>query len=257
MALNGERLGSSERLRHELSTLVFTPDRLAVVKGGPATRRAYLDRVVGRLLPARAALATDYATALGQRNAGLRRVRHGLSSRDALEPWTESVASLGEELVRSRRDALALLAQAFAEVAGELGLAGATIAYEGQPVSAEELSARVEADLERGVTGAGPHLHDVRLEAGGRDLRTFGSQGEQRVAVLSLVLAEAAVLRERRSASPLVLLDDVLSELDGERRRALARMIERGSQTVLTATAAAALPVAPAQSLAVSPGQVT
>ena len=254
--LNGERLTSGERLRHELTTLVFTPDRLAVVKGGPATRRAYVDRVVGRLLPSRAALAGEYAAALGQRNAGLRRVRAGISSLDALMPWTESVAMLGAELVRAREDALAELSPAFSETAGGLGLPGATLEYDGQPATVEELSARAGADLERGVTGAGPHLHDVRIEAGGRDLRTFGSQGEQRMAVLGLVLAEAAVLRAHHDVSPLVLLDDVLSELDGERRLALARMLERGSQTVVTATAAAALPIEPAQGLSVTPGEV-
>jgi DNA replication and repair protein RecF len=254
--LNGERLSSGDRLRYELVTLVFTPDRLAVVKGGPATRRAYLDRVVGRLLPSRAAVASEYTSALGQRNAGLRRVRAGLSSLEALGPWTESVAALGELLVRSRVDAIDLLAPAFAEAAGELGVSAATLAYDGEPTSAEELSVRAQLDLERGVTGAGPHLHDLRIEAGGRDLRTFGSQGEQRVAVLALVLAEADALRARHDVSPLVLLDDVLSELDGDRRRSLARMIERGSQTVVTATAAAALPVEPAQSLFVTPGKV-
>jgi DNA replication and repair protein RecF len=254
--LNGARLSSGDRLRHELVTLVFTPDRLAVVKGGPATRRAYLDRVVGRLLPSRAAAASEYASALGQRNAGLRRVRAGLSSLEALAPWTESVAALGDMLVRSRVDAIDMLAPAFAEAAGELGVSAATIAYEGEPTSAEQLSARAQLDLERGVTGAGPHLHDLRIEAGGRDLRTFGSQGEQRVAVLALVLAEADALRARHDVSPLVLLDDVLSELDGDRRRSLARMIERGSQAVVTATAAAALPAEPAQSLSVSPGEV-
>jgi DNA replication and repair protein RecF len=256
VSLNGASLSSSEQLRHELTTLVFTPDRLAVVKGAPATRRAYVDRVVGRLLPARAGLAGEYASALGQRNAALRRVRQGVSSRDALAPWTASVVTSGDALVRSRLDAIELFSGAFGETAGELGLAGATIAYDGEPVTVQELDDRVEADLERGVTGAGPHLHDIRLEAQGRDLRTFGSQGEQRMAVLALVLAEAAALRERHDVSPLVLLDDVLSELDGERRRALARMIERGSQTVVTATAAAALPVEPAQSLAVTPGAV-
>jgi DNA replication and repair protein RecF len=254
--LNGERLASGERLRHELTTLVFTPDRLAVVKGGPATRRAYIDRVVARLLPSRGTVASEYASALGQRNAGLRRVRAGFSSPAALAPWTESVVALGESLVRAREDALTLLAPAFTETAGELGLADATLVYDGQPASAEELAARVASDLERGVTGAGPHLHDVRIEARRRDLRAFGSQGEQRMAVLALVLAEAAALRERHEVSPLVLLDDVLSELDGERRRALAGMLERGSQTVLTATAAAALPVEPAQSLSVTPGEV-
>ena len=256
LELNGERLSSSERLRHELTTLVFTPDRLAVIKGGPATRRAYVDRVVGRLLPARAALANEYGSAVGQRNACLRRVRAGFSTRDALVPWTEKVVELGNALVHARVDALELLSPAFAENAGELGLASATLRYDGEPPTAEDLAARIDLDLDRGVTGAGPHLHDLRIEAGERELRSFGSQGEQRMAVLALVLAEADALRERLDVSPLVLLDDVLSELDGDRRRSLARMLELGVQTVVTATAAAALPVEPAQALAVTPGRV-
>ena len=254
--LNGERLESSERLRHELTTLVFTPDRLAVVKGAPATRRAYLDRVVGRLLPARAKVASDYSSAVGQRNAALRRIRVGQSTRDALAPWTASVAQLGDDLVRARIDAVELIAGAFAELADGLGLAEALIAYEGAPPTVEELEGRLDADVERGVTGAGPHLHDLRIEAGGRDLRVFGSQGEQRIAVLSLVLAEAELLRARAGVSPLVLLDDVLSELDGSRRLALAQVIARNAQTVVTATAEAALPVAATQSLSVTPGRV-
>jgi DNA replication and repair protein RecF len=256
VTLNGERLASAERLRHELTTLVFTPDRLAVVKGAPATRRAYLDRAVGRLLPARATLPNDYAAAVGQRNAALRRIRAAQSTRDALAPWTERVVVQGEELVRTRTEVLALLAESFTQSAGALGLSSATLAYEGEPVTAAELEDRLEADVDRGVTGAGPHLHDVRIEADGRDLRVFGSQGEQRVAVLSLVMAEANALRDRIGVSPLVLLDDVLSELDGERRRALADMIARAAQTVVTATSAEALPGEPAQLLTVSPGEV-
>ena len=189
-------MSSSDLLRRELTTLVFTPDRLAVVKGGPATRRAYVDRAVARLLPARADAAGEYAAALGQRNAALRGVRSGVSALDAVAPWTEAVATLGEALVRVRMGALELVSPAFVQTAGELGLAAATLAYDGEPASVEELSARLSLDVERGLTGAGPHLHDVRIEAGGRDLRVFGSQGEQRMAVLALVLAEAAALRD-------------------------------------------------------------
>ena len=254
--LNGERLASSEQLRHELTTLVFTPDRLAVVKGAPAVRRAYLDRALGRLLPARAKLANDYAAALGQRNAALRRIRAGHSTRDALVPWTERTAQLGGQLARARTEALELLADGFANAAGELGLEKATLEYEGDMLTVGELDARLEMDVERGVTGAGPHLHDVRIAADDRDLRTFGSQGEQRVAVLALVLSEAAALRERIGTSPLVLLDDVLSELDGDRRRSLAERISQDGQTIVTATAGAAFPLVPAQSLAVFPGRV-
>ena len=256
VGLNGDRLESSERLRHELTALVFTPDRLAVVKGAPATRRAYLDRVVGRLLPARAKVAGEYTSAVGQRNAALRRIRAGHSTRDALAPWTEQIASLGQELVRVRVEVVELLAPVFAELADALGLENALLTYEGAPPTIDELESRLDADIERGVTGAGPHLHDLRIEAGGRDLRVFGSQGEQRIAVLSLVLAEAELLRARTDVSPLVLLDDVLSELDGSRRLALADVIVRNAQTVVTATAEGALPVPAAQSLSVSPGRI-
>jgi DNA replication and repair protein RecF len=166
------------------------------------------------------------------------------------------VVELGEALVKARLEAIQLLSPAFADHADALGLASATLRYEGDPPTAEELAARVDLDLERGTTGAGPHLHDVRIEAGHRDLRSFGSQGEQRVAFLALVLAEAKALRERLDVSPLVLLDDVLSELDGDRRQSLARMLEQNSQTVVTATATAALPVDPAQALSVAPGRV-
>jgi DNA replication and repair protein RecF len=201
-------------------------------------------------------LANDYAAAVGQRNAALRRIRAAQSTRDALAPWTRRAVTLGEELVRARTEALTLLSEPFTQSAGALGLSSATLAYEGEPVSEVELEDRLEADIDRGVTGAGPHLHDVRIEADGRDLRVFGSQGEQRVAVLSLVMAEADALRDRLGTSPLVLLDDVLSELDGERRQALAAMISRAAQTVVTATAAEALPGEPAQLLAVFPGEV-
>jgi DNA replication and repair protein RecF len=255
--LNGAQLRSAEQLRTEVSTLVFTPDRLAVVKGGPAARRAYFDRTLGRLLPGRAPLPVEYAAAVGQRNAALRRVMIGVSTRDAVSPWTEQVASLGATLVEARQETIALLAPAFAERAGELGLAAAALDYTGEPPSAGALDARLERDLERGVTGLGPHLDDVTIRADTRELRAFGSQGEQRLAVLSLLLAEAEVITDRRGTPPLVLLDDVLSELDATRRRALAERIGRTGQAIVTATGADALPLEPAQLLEVTPGAVT
>jgi len=255
-SLNGDKLSSAERLRHELRALVFTPDRLAVVKGAPATRRAYLDRSLGRLFPARADLPVEYAAAVGQRNACLRRVRIGDSTTAALRPWTEAVATLGATLVAARQQALALLVEPFERVAGELGLADARLAYDGDPPTLAELGGRLARDLERGLTGAGPHLHDVRIEAGTRDLRVFGSQGEQRLAVLALVLAEAEALGAEADREPLVLLDDVLSELDQERRRSLARLVAEIGQTVITTTSSDAFPAEPAQTLAVSRGVV-
>jgi DNA replication and repair protein RecF len=255
--LNGASLRAAEQLRSELATLVFTPDRLAIVKGGPAVRRAYFDRALGRLFPARALLPAEYAAAVGQRNAALRRVSFGASSRDALEPWTQRVAEMGALLVTARRETVAELGPAFAERAVELGLESAELRYEGEPTSVEALTSRIESDLERGTTGLGPHLDDFDLLAGGRELRRFGSQGEQRLAVLALILGEAELLTERGAAPPLLLLDDVLSELDERRRAILAERIGSSGQALVTSTAASALPSEPAQLVQVTPGSAT
>jgi DNA replication and repair protein RecF len=128
--------------------------------------------------------------------------------------------------------------------------------YDGEPPSPEALEARLDRDLERGSTGLGPHLDDVVLTSGTRDLRSFGSQGEQRLTVLALLLAEAELIAERRGFAPLLLLDDVLSELDPERRRVLAGRVQGTGQTLVTATQTSSLPLEPAQLLEVTPGLV-
>ncbi len=121
----------------------------------------------------------------------------GVSSREALAPWTEQVAELGAALVEARTEAIALLAPAFAERAGELGLPDARLVYAGEPPTVAALEARLDRDVERGATGLGPHLDDIAIVSGPRDLRSFGSQGEQRLAVLALLLAEAEAIVER------------------------------------------------------------
>jgi DNA replication and repair protein RecF len=254
--LDGAVLRSAEQLRSELATLVFTPDRLVVVKGGPAARRAYIDRSLGRLYPARAHVSLDYGAAVGQRNAALRRVALGISERDVLAPWTAQVADLGAMLTAARRDVVELLQPGFAERAGELGLPDVSLGYDAEPPTITVLEERLPRDIERGTTGAGPHLDEIMIRCGSRDLRTFGSQGEQRLAVLALLLAEAELIADRRRVAPLLLLDDALSELDESRRRTLSERIGSVGQTIVTATGAEALPLAPAQLLRVTPGLV-
>ena len=251
-SVNGARLRAAEQLRSEVATLVFTPDRLVVVKGGPAARRAYFDRVLGRLAPTRAGLSAEYGAAVGQRNAALRRVSLGVSSQDALSPWNEQVSTLGAELVEGRLETVSELQPRFRERAEELGLAGGELSYEAEAPSVSELEARTPRDLERGTTSLGPHLDDVGVLAGGRDLRAFGSQGEQRLAVLALLLGEAELLEERRGVRPLLLLDDVLSELDPERRRILADRLRASGQALVTSASRNALPGEPAQTVVVA-----
>jgi DNA replication and repair protein RecF len=254
-SVNGARLQAAEQLRAEVATLVFTPDRLVVVKGGPAARRAYFDRALGRGAPAQAALPAEYGAALAQRNASLRGVAGGFSSREALGPWTERVAQLGAQLVEARREVIAAVQPAFAARAAELGLPESSLRYDAEPPTTEALEARLDRDLDRGATGLGPHLDDVEILAGERDLRTFGSQGEQRLAVLALLLAEAELVQERRGFAPLFLLDDVLSELDPERQRILAGRLRTFGQTLITTTSESSLPVEPDQLLSVEAGE--
>jgi len=234
--LNGAALGSGEELRARLAALVFTPERLAVVKGGPIVRRAYLDRMLGRVFPSRAQISPNYGRAVAQRNAALRRVRAGDATLDSVEPWTAQVAALGTDLDHARSELTSLLGPGFSRIAESLGLMEALLTYEGPGLTVEELEGRLPRDLERAVTGAGPHLRDASITAAGRELRGFGSQGEQRTAVLALVLAEAELLADRRGEPPLLLLDDVFSELDTERRGALLDRLPAGAQTVITAT---------------------
>jgi DNA replication and repair protein RecF len=257
MTLNGAAVTSQDALRRNLPTLAFTPDRLAVVKGPPAIRRTYLDRALGRLYPARSEVPADYARAVAQRNAALRRIRTGLSPLDVLTPWDEAVVTLGRDLDDARVAATEALAPLYAEQAADLGLEDAEVAYHRADLTPDALAARRDRDLERGTTGAGPHLADLELTAAGNDLRAFGSQGQQRLALLALLLAEARALALRRGEVPLLLLDDVLSELDDRRRAALLDGIPASWQVLVTGTSDRALPRdgrMPDQTIDVTPG---
>jgi len=223
-------------------TSVFMPDRLALVKGSPSGRRAHLDRLAAALWPARAGTRAAYARALAQRNAAIARVRSGNASPSLLDPWDAELARHGVELMDSRRESVDALAPRFAARALELGLPEAahivyaprSRAHDASELRAE-LSARRGSDLERGFTGHGPHRDELLVSHGGRPLRAYGSQGQQRVGLLALLLAERDVLLTLGS-SPLLLLDDVTSELDADRRDRLAGLVRRGGQAVISAT---------------------
>jgi DNA replication and repair protein RecF len=126
----------------------------------------------------------------------------------------------------------------------------------GAPPTREALDAALPRDLERGTTSLGPHLDDVLLSSADRDLRSFGSQGEQRLALLALLLAEAEAITALTDVPPLLLFDDVLSELDPARRRLLAERVRSAGQALITATDAAMLPADPDQLIEVTPGAV-
>lgn len=233
---------------------VFLPDRLELVKGPPALRRSHLDAVVTALWPSRTAARRSYRQALAQRNALLGRVRAGYVGREALAPWDLELARHALALRDHRAETVDLLQPGFVEIAGELGLAGAPeLRYRPRSKAADvesfvaELSERLDGDLERGFTGHGPHRDDLALLRDGRELKVYGSQGEQRLGLLSLLLCEREALAEVRGTAPLMVLDDVMSELDADRRGLLVERLRRGGQSVITTTDLAHVPGGDAQ----------
>jgi DNA replication and repair protein RecF len=232
---------------HRPLVSVFLPDRLELVKGPPALRRSHLDQFVAALWPTRAETRRAYGRALVQRNALIARVRGG-GSRSALRAWDVELARHGLALRDDRAAALELLRPRFVAAAEELGLAGAAeVRYRPRSKAntaqelAAELAERIDSDLERGFTTHGPHRDDVAFVRDGRELRAYGSQGEQRLALLALLLAERTALEGERGAPPLLLLDDVMSELDATRRERLVERLRIG-QSVVTTTDLAHVP---------------
>jgi DNA replication and repair protein RecF len=245
---NAAEPGQLERSRPPIA--VFSPDRLALVKGPPAERRAHLDRFVTARWPSRTELRQRFGQALAQRNALLSRVAAGRAAAMELDVWDSTFAASASALVAARGEAVAELEALFATAAEELGLEGrGEIEYAPRAAgSAEEirvgLEERREADLRLGRSSWGPHLDDVKLAVGDRSLRRFGSQGQQRAGLLALLFAERDALLQSRRVAPLLLLDDVMSELDPGRRERLGERLASGGQAVITAASIDSLPAA-------------
>jgi DNA replication and repair protein RecF len=228
---------------HRPLVSVFMPERLELLKGPPALRRAHLDQLIAAIWPLRAQTRREYSRVLAQRNALLSRIRSGRASHATLSSWDRELASYALALRDHRAEVVAQLAEPFAVRARVLGLSGeASLEYrprsratdEGQFIT--ELQERLRGDLERGFSSHGPHRDELAVLRDTRELRVYGSQGEQRLTLLALLLAERSVLARERGRTPLMLLDDVMSELDAERRELLARELSTGGQSVIATT---------------------
>ena len=249
--LDGSPADPATIARHRPPVAVFAPDRLSLIKGPPAERRAHLDGFAAARWPSRSGLRQRYGQVLAQRNALLSRLAAGYGDPAELDVWDASLAEAAASLASARDEAVAELAAPFATAAEELGLeGGGVVEYAPRAaLSAEEilrgLGERREADLKLGRSSWGPHLDELKICTGsGRSLRRFGSQGEQRAALLALIFAERDALMEARRVTPLLLLDDVMSELDPERRERLVERLGRGGQALITAAALDSVPAA-------------
>jgi DNA replication and repair protein RecF len=256
--LDGQALEGEPEERPLVS--VFHPDRLTLVKGAPAHRRAHLDRLCGAIWPARADLRRRFGRTLAQRNALVVRIKAGLGGSESLASWDERLAAEAEALIVARAEAAEALTVPFAELAERLGLPESEISYRPRAVAdraafATELERRRGEDLGRAYTSYGPQLDEIELRLDARPLRRFGSQGQQRLALLALLFAERAVLLDAGRTGPLMLLDDVMSELDPAHRRLLVELLEvAGGQALVTATEADHVPSGAAIRIAVNEG---
>lgn len=246
--VNGKQVTRIGELMGNFHGILFSPEDLSIVKGGPGERRRFLDMELSQLRPVVFYALQRYARSLSQRNNLLRELSKAPSLRATLDTWDEQLAEVGAAVVVHRRsyvEALSAEAQRnYAAIAGEsdaLSVRYSTQLDGGgdQSVLAEQFAARLrkarEEDIRRGSTSVGPHRDDLRLLLGDRDARMYGSQGQQRTVALSLKLAELDVVRAERGENPVLLLDDVMSELDPYRRRQLVERIA-SVQTILTCT---------------------
>jgi DNA replication and repair protein RecF len=246
--LNHHPLGKLRDLLGVLRVTVFAPDDLELVKGGPAGRRGYLDDLLVAIAPRYEGVRSDYERVLRHRNALLRGGLRGEDASSTLEVFDDQLAAAAAELVRGRLHLISRLAPAVDAAYRALAGGGEPVQldYEaewtdGAAVPAAELAGRLRAALvarrrqesERGVTLVGPHRDDLRLTLGPFDARTHASQGEQRTFALALRLGAHRVCIEVTGDEPVLLLDDVFSELDPGRSDALLHELS-AEQTLLT-----------------------
>ena len=240
---------------------LFWPDDLGLIKAGPDQRRRFLNQLLVQVQPGYARALSGLRRILEQRNSLLKRIAAGEAAADQLDVWNAELVRVGTEVVDARASAVNELAPEAARCHAEIGSGERLeIQYLGPP---EDMAAAVHnslaEDLRRGSTSIGPHRDDLRVLLGGQDARGYGSQGQQRTAVVSLKLAEADLVARRTGERPVLLLDDVLSELDLERRGALLRHVGGGGQVVITSVDVGPFPpdlIANASIWTVEAGQV-
>ncbi len=264
---NGKTVSRIGELMGHMTCVMFSPEDMAIVKGAPQVRRSFLDMLLSQCQPAYFYAIQTYHAALKQRNALLKQLARGQGSAQQLDVWDEQLAKAAAPMVRMRREAAMTLSDLardhYTFISGrepEVFVLRYQSSLSGDLDPGEmllkQLHASREDDIRRLATGSGPHRDDLQLMLSGQEMRGFASQGQMRTAVLAMRLAEINILTQAHKDAPVLLLDDVLSELDeGRRARLLGRL--GNLQTLLTTTDMATLGgIKPDCILQVKDGQV-
>ncbi len=246
--INGVEKKSASVLIEKFCAVVFSPEHLNLIKRGPGERRRFIDSAICREKLQNAVILSKYNRMLNQRNTLLKDILRKPALEDTLDIWDEQLFYYGAMLIRKRLDYMKMLSEKarFYHSGISGGRENLSIRY----ISTEDIepddsfetirekfalrcSNNRKNDIHMGVTLSGPHRDDMEILINGKNAKAFASQGQQRSAVLSLKLAEAAVLRERMGEEPVILLDDVLSELDNGRQDFLLNEL-KDSQVFIT-----------------------
>jgi DNA replication and repair protein RecF len=221
----------------KLAAVLFRPEDMRLIEGSPSRRRGYLDETLVMASPEYARALLVYEASLKRRNRLLDAIRDGLARKEQLSYWDQSIIKNGNILTDYRREFLTYLSQVKTSF-GEY-----TLEYEASTVSPSRLAQYESAEIAVGYTLVGPHKDDFRIISNhkfsnsqmetGRDLMKYGSRGEQRLAVLFLKLGNLQYIEEKLKIKPILLLDDIFSELDVVHRREVVKMTE-GRQTIIT-----------------------
>ncbi len=265
--LNGVKRQISEAVGH-LNAVLFVPQMSQIIEGSPRERRRYLNQTLSQIIPAYARTLSEYSQAITQRNALLKQLGERGGDPNQLAYWDETVVDRGARLIFWRIQAIQELETLAARVHHELTHSAEILRLNYQPAYdplpkpenqfalkmdtapdrsgfeldsikkgfAERLTALRQEEIARGVTTIGPHRDELRFLANGIDLGDYGSRGQMRTALLSLKLAEVDWMKNRSGEWPLILLDEVMAELDPQRRRDLLKYLDKSEQTLLTTT---------------------
>ena len=240
----GQEISRSGELLGHVTGVLFSPEDLRTVKDGPAERRRFVDMALSQIKPAYYYALQRYARALKQRNETLKALAAQPALAATLDAWDEQLAAAGAELMRQRRAYVEKLNAVASETHRDIaeGREKLEIRYLPSVTGGDDAEAVAEAlfgarenDMRRLSTSVGAHRDDVQILVEGRDVRAFGSQGQQRTAALAMRLSELDVMREQLGEWPMLMLDDVMSELDPGRRRQLIGRL-KGIQTFITCT---------------------
>ncbi len=249
--VNGQKEGAPSRVRGLLKCVMFAPDDLYIIKGDPARRREFLDETAEGLGPLAAKRVLQYKHVLRQRNAVLRSwEEHGAALASVIEPWNDALVKAGAAVVARRAGMLPVMEsrvdEAYRLISG--GESEVRVRYRGTFEAGSGDEGEIEEQMRRALeasgneekrartTVVGPHRDDIEITLGGREARFSVSQGEQRTLAFCLRVAQGRYLEGETGKTPVTLLDDVLSELDIDRREKVLELSGKGSQAILTAT---------------------